>query len=512
MVRSSRLMTVAVVAGLGLAGCGGGGSSTGGTGGSGASGSVVLGSLVPPTSYAASGAGWANESLLQQAVYDTLLHADPSGKIVPWLATEWSWNDTKTVLTLKLRTDVTFSDGTKFDADAAAKNLLRFRDGTAPNKSFLAAVTDAKAVDAATLQITLKQPDPAMLTYLTQAPGLMESPKHFGAADEKTNPIGTGPYVLDTTKTVVGSSYAYTANPNYFAKDQQHWKNLTIKVITTPATEVNAIKGGQIDGMNVIDATTVAQIKGAGYTVVDHELDWAGLAIFDRGGKLVPALKDPKVRQAINYAVDRAGLLKAAAQGNGTVTSSVFPTYSPGFDQAVDQSYTYDPAKAKQLLAEAGFPSFTMTLPQVPGLGQVQNDLLKQYLGAVGITVKYVTVPLNNVIADLLAGKYPAANFQLQEDPTAWQESNFLLTTDATFNPFKVPDTTVDGLVKTIQTGSDADVATATKNLNKYVTEQAFMAPYYRVKGFWAQSSKITAEPQAGNAIPYLYSVTPAKG
>jgi peptide/nickel transport system substrate-binding protein len=510
MVRSSRLITVAVAVGLGLAGCGGGSSSTDSSGG-GASGSVVLGSLVQPTSYAANGAGWANESLLQQAVYDTLLHADPDGKIVPWLATSWSYNDTKTVLTLKLRTDVTFTDGTKFDASAAAQNILRFRDGTAPNKSFLAAVTGAKAVDASTLQLTLKEPDPAMLTYLTQAPGLMESPKHFGAADEKTNPVGTGPYVLDAAKTVVGSSYVYSANPNYFAKDQQHWKNLTIKVISTPATEVNAIKGGQIDGMNVIDSTTVAQIKGAGYTVVDHELDWSGLAIFDRGGKLVPALKSPLVRQAVNYAVDRNGMLKAAAQGNGTVTSSVFPTYSPGFDQGVDQYYTYDPAKAKQLLAQAGFPAFTVTMPQVTGFGQVQNDLLKQYLGAVGITVRYVTVPINNIINDLLASKYAMANFQLQEDPTAWQEANFLLTTNATFNPFKVPDTTVDGLVKTIQTGSDADAATATKALNKYVTEQGFMAPYYRLKGFWAQNAKISAQPQAGNAIPYLYNITPAK-
>ena len=510
MVRSSRLIAVAVVAGLGLAGCGGGGSSTDSSGG-GASGSVVLGSLVQPTSYAANGAGWANESLLQQAVYDTLLHADPDGKIVPWLATEWSWNDAKTVLTLKLRTDVTFTDGTKFDADAAAKNLLRFRDGTAPNKSFLAAVTDAKAVDAATLQITLKQPDPAMLTYLTQAPGLMESPKHFGAADEKTNPVGTGPYVLDTAKTVVGSSYVYTANPNYFAKDEQHWKTLTIKVLSTPVTEVDAIKGGQIDGMNVIDSSTVAQIKGAGYTVVDHELDWSGLAIFDRGGKIVPALQNPKVRQAISYAIDRAGMLKAAAQDNGTVTSSVFPTYSPGYDPADDQYYDYNPAKAKQLLAEAGFPSFTMTLPEVAGFAQVQDDLLKQYLGAIGITVKYVTEPVNNFIADLLAGKYPAANFQLQEDPTAWQEANFLLTTNATFNPFKVADPTVDGLVKTIQTGSDEAAATATKELNTYVTQQAFMVPYYRLKGFWAQDSTISAQPQVGNAVPYLYNITPAK-
>ena len=180
MFGSKRLIAVAAVAGLGLAGCASsagsgtssstaGGAATGGSassaaGGGPATGSVVLGSLTQPTSYAANGAGWANEALLQQAVYDTLLHAAPDGKILPWLATSWDLSADKLTLTLKLRTDVKFTDGTAFDADGAAKNLLRFREGTAPNKSFLAALKDAKAVDAGTLQLTLSQPDPAMLT------------------------------------------------------------------------------------------------------------------------------------------------------------------------------------------------------------------------------------------------------------------------------------------------------------------------------------------------------------
>ena len=140
----------------------------------------------------------ANESPYGQAVYDTLLRPTPDGTVGPSLATEWKYNDDKTVLTMTLRSDVNFTDGTEFNADAAAQNLIRFRDGNSPNKSYLAALKDAKAIDATHLEITLNASDPALLVYLTQNAGMQESPKAFTAPDIKTNPVGSGPYILDT--------------------------------------------------------------------------------------------------------------------------------------------------------------------------------------------------------------------------------------------------------------------------------------------------------------------------
>src|SRR3954469_16037237 len=106
---------------------------------------------------------------------------------------------------MKLRDDVVFSDGTKFDASVAAQNILRFKAGTSPNASFLANVANATAVDPTTLQITLSSPDPALLLYLAQNPGAQESPAAVGPPDEQTTPIGSGRYVLDTGASVVGS-------------------------------------------------------------------------------------------------------------------------------------------------------------------------------------------------------------------------------------------------------------------------------------------------------------------
>ena len=500
---TAAVMTVA------LAACGGGGDSGGG-GGGGSSDTLTLGAIVPATTQSAADSRWANESPYMQAVYDTLVHLSPTGEPEPWLATEWSLNDDKTVMTLKLRTDVKFTDGTPFNADAAAQNILRFRDGTSPNASNLANVEDAKAVDDATLEITLTQPDPALLVYLGQNGGLMESPKQFGASDEQTKPVGSGPYVLDTGKTVVGSKYVYTKNADYWAPDSVYYDNLVITVLADKNTQVNAIKGGQVTGLNVIDQTTLKEIEGAGFGIFPHELDWTGLMLLDRAGSVNEALGKVEVRQAINYAIDSDAMLQAVAQGHGTVTGQIFPETSPGYDTALDEAYPFDPEKAKELLADAGYPDgFELDMPLLAVGTTTSFDLVKQYLGDVGITVNYTQLDVNTAINDIIAAKYAATFFQLQMDPTAWQEANFVLTEAATFNVFHQPDETVADLVATIQTGSEDEADTATAELNKYVVDQAWFNPWYRVEGNFAANADTDVTQQSDNAYPYLWNIKP---
>jgi len=518
----TRLRTRAATAGaaavvglaLALTGCaggsGGGGAAGGGGGGGGSGGTLNLGAITTSTTFAAAGSYWANESPYQQAVYDQLLHETPEAKIVPWLATSWSYNANKTVLTMKLRTDVKFTDGTPFNATVAAQNILRFRDGTSPNKANLALVAGAKAVDPATLQITLKAPDPALLIYLAQNAGSQESPKAFSASSNKTVPVGSGPYTLDTGSTVIGSKYVFKKNPNYWNKSIQHYDTLTINVYQNISTQVNAIKGGQVNGLPLIDNSANDTVKGSGYTLYPHELDWQGIMLLDRDGKMVPALAKAPARQAINYAIDRAAMLKAVDTGNGTVTGQIFNKVSAAYTPSLDNTYPYNPAKAKQLLAQAGYPNgFTLPMPEVPVFSQTVYDLIKQYLGAVGIKVSYTQVALNDAIADILAPKYPVAFFRLQEDPTAWQVANFSLTKNAVFNPFHVNDPKIESLVGTIQTGSTAQADAASKQLNAYVVQQADVNPWYRVAGNFAADKNTKVIQQADNAYPYLWNITP---
>jgi len=294
-----------------LAGCGGGSSAgSSGTGGSTSGGTLNLGLLVPATTFEAPNMNWANEAPYGQAVYDTLVQASPSGAIVPDLATAWSYNADKTVLTLTLKTGVKFTDGTAFDASTAVQNLEAFQKGTSNNASDLVNMASAKAASPTQLVITLKQPDPAFLTFLSQNAGLQESPKAFSSSTAKTVPVGSGPYVMDTAGTVPGSSYTFTANPNYWNKAQQHYAKIVMTVYSTPTAGLDAIQGGQVNAANTFDNTSLSQIQNAGFTVYPLQLNWEGLLLLDRDGSMAKPLANVKVRQAINYAFDRAALLR----------------------------------------------------------------------------------------------------------------------------------------------------------------------------------------------------------
>jgi peptide/nickel transport system substrate-binding protein len=505
MFKWKRAAAVAVAATIALAGCSAGDSGSGETGGTG--GTLTLGLITPPASMSAQNANWANQSPYMQAVYDSLLVADADGEIQPNLATEWSYNDDLTVLTMTLRDDVVFTDGTAFNADVAAQNLIRFRDGTSPNASFLVNMADATAVDDTTLEITLTQPDPALTTYLTQNAGLQESPEAFDSPDVETVPVGSGPYTLNTSETVAGNSYVFDKNPEYWKPENQHYDKIVMNVYADGTSLLNAIQGGQLNAANTFDNTTIDQIEAAGYTINPLELNWMGLILFDRNGTLNPALGDVRVRQAINMAFDKEALLQPFAAGYGTLTGQIFPTSSPSYDPALDETYQYDPEGARELLAEAGYPDgFDLVMPSAAAFGASNFALIQQQLADIGVRVTFQEEIINDYITAMITGKYAAALMTLQEDPTDWQLAQFQIDKSGTFNGLKTDDPTVQGFISRIQSGDEA----AGKELNQYIVEQAWFAPWFRPQSSFATDANTTAVVQVGNAYPYLWNIYPA--
>src|SRR5919106_5217139 len=201
MTLSKRVVLLVAAASLTLTGCGAGGGSTSGD----AQESLTLGTLGEPTSWDPSQAHVGHGLQPYQVAYDSLLLREPDGKLSPMLATKWQYNNDNTILTLDLRTDVTFSDGEKFDAAAAKANLDNFRKANGPQMGQLAAVQEVKAVDADTIELDLSAADPSMEFYLSQAAGLMGSPKALGTEGVKTQPVGSGPYIMDKAASVPGS-------------------------------------------------------------------------------------------------------------------------------------------------------------------------------------------------------------------------------------------------------------------------------------------------------------------
>jgi len=291
---------------------------------------------------------------LLDPMYEGLLKRDPDLSLKPALATEWSADASGLVWTFKLRQGVKFHDGTAFDADAVVKNFTRHLDtkrGLAASgrlRTFLEGVT---AVDPMTVQFKLKTQYPAFLALLTTGPCLMVSPTADAAGTIGSKAVGTGPYKLAEYKS--GEYVIQTKNSEWWGgalkgEDQIKWT-----WTAEPSVMNMALQTGDADVINPFPAAFATQVK-ANPEMKLSTTDGSAVFWVSLNTKLKP-LDDVRVRQALNYATDRDGIVKAFMNGFATPANSPLAPVTPGYDKSLSP-YTYDVEKAKQLLKEAGYP------------------------------------------------------------------------------------------------------------------------------------------------------------
>ena len=497
---------LALSASLALTACGG--SAGAGSNAGAAPTSLTLGTLRDITSWDPAQAHVGHALQPYQAAYDTLILREPDGKLSPMLATAWKYNDTNTKLTVDLRTDVTFSDGAKFDATAAKANLDHFKKANGPQMAQLGSVSDIAVVDEDTIDINLTAAEPALEYFLSQAAGLMGSPQSLGTDAIKTVPVGSGPYVMDKAASVKDSQTVFTARDGYWNKDLQKYKKLTLKILTDPTARTNALVSGQVDA-TLLDPKNGKQAEGAKMKLEANQVDWSGLLLLDRDGTKNPALANVKVRQAINHAFDRKTILDQVMLGQGTPTSQPFGKDSGAWTEELENYYSYDPAKAKQLLKESGFEgNVTIDVPTLPG-AETLISVLQQQLADVGITLKPGAAITNTFTADVAAQKYHALFFNLfQGEPTVAIDQ--IVSTKALYNPFKNTTPELEAKIQAVRTGGE-DAGKVAQDVNKYVVEQAWFAPLFRVNQMYYHNDKVNVTPQAQQAVPSIYNYSPAK-
>ena len=497
------------VGAIALAGCSSGGSATASTGGSTSGQTLKIGALQDLKSFDPAQAHIGHPLQYYQPVYDSLLRRQPDGTLVPMLAASWKYNADKTVLTLTLQKDVKFTDGTPVDAAAVKVNLDRFISGNGPDASTMELVSKVETQGSDTIVLSLKAPDPSLLENLANEDSFIASSKAIDGGKIATDPVGSGPYVYDAKDSVVSSQYVFTKNANYWDPSLQKYSEIIIKPYTDNNAMLNALLSGQVNAADIA-VKSAAQAKGAGFTEYTYGTDWQGLLIFDRDGAVVPALKSVKVRQAMNYAIDSAALLKQVNLNMGTVTSQVFGPTTTAYEKSLDNAYPYDPAKAKQLMQEAGYGSgFSVSMPSVAGfMDPALTAGISQYLGAIGIKVNWVNVAAADFVSDLAQGKFPMGWFSLFQG-SPWTAANQILTPNATYNPKHTTDPKVEALIKTIQTGSASEQAAAAKKLNEYITQQAWFVPFYRPDFTFFTDKHTTTQPQAQQAVPSIYNYAP---
>jgi peptide/nickel transport system substrate-binding protein len=447
-----------------------------------------------------------------QPVYDPLLRRMPNGDIVPMLATEWSYNDDKTVLTMKLRDDVTFIDGAKFDANVAKANLEAFKSGGGPDSPTLANVSEVRVVDPTTIEIVLAKPDPGLLIFLSNAAGLQASPNLIGNESLDTKPVGSGPYIYDESTSIPGAQWSYVRNENYWNPDIQHWERINIIPMPNTTARLNALVSGEVDAA-LMSPETAAAAEAAGLTPAITQINWNGWGFLDRTGAVTPELGDVRVRQAIIHAIDREAIFKTIFGGRGVPTEQIFSPITAAYIEEFDgySVYPYDPEKARALLTEAGFPN-GFTLP----IGKNSDDppdhyaAVADYLAAVGITADIKDMPGDDLRSQIINAQWPfwEASMFMGSD---WISVRTIVAPDALWNPFKSQVPELDAFISEIQTKEGEELESAAEGLNRYLVENAWFMPILRSDRLVFHGPKIKLEPQVQQSMPSIYNYTPAE-
>ncbi len=338
----------------------------------------------------------AGQSTFFNGLYDSLFVTDKNGVAQPSLVKSFTTSADKLTLTLKLRTGVTFTDGSKLTAAVVKSNLDRRTDKTLTSYGALAAggaaaIKSVTAPDAETVVITWAAPQATGQNNLVDEEGMIVGPKGIAdTASLKTTPDGSGPYKLDSSKTTKSSTYTLVKNSKSWDAKSFAYDTVVFKVITNAQTLANAVVSGQVDVAGQLDASVVDLVKSK-QTVAQNGGTIVGFPVVDKLGKTNPAFAKLAVRQALNYATDRATLVKDL-HPTAKATAQLFPAEASGFDAAINTKYAYDPAKAKSLLASAGYPKgISVTLIV---LGQPTDDEIavqKQWAKS-GITLNLKTV------------------------------------------------------------------------------------------------------------------------
>jgi peptide/nickel transport system substrate-binding protein len=483
-----RLVAIAAavtVAALTLAGCaaGGGGSTADKQ-------ELIIGSQMASfpslDTGAITSAGYEGQRLIGNLVYEGLTKRDVSDPDKPAgvgaaLAKSWDVSSDGMEYTFHLQKGVKFTDGTPFNADAVLYNIHRYMDKTDPHYdpklityySVLGFVKDVSKVDRSTVKFTLNKPFAFFLAdlynvYFASPTSLDKS----GSAGQAKKPVGTGPFIFDSE--TPNQTISFVKNKSYWGKVPK-LDRITVDLIPDPAARTAALRSGRVDWIEAAQPDDFASLKAAGFVTTGNSFDW------EWSWQLMTKEKpfdDIRVRQAMNFAIDRKAIADDLLHGTATPAYQMMAPASLYYDKA-DDIYSYDPDKAKSLLTEAGYPGgIDITVGYITsGSGSMQaksmDEALQAQLAKVNIRVTLAPVDFSGMYAKLGAGNtgWQAANqaFSL-EQPSSW--NGFWFGCDG--NLFGYCNADADALYsKALVTTDDAERASLLTQVGHDVTEDA---------------------------------------
>jgi peptide/nickel transport system substrate-binding protein len=335
-------------------------------------------------------------------VFDTLVEPDANLEMRPALAGSWTVSPDQLLWTFRLRSGVTFHDGTPFTADDVVYSYRRIIDEKLANADKFSAVADVSSAGPGTVVIRVKHPTPNLLTNIGGFKGMaIVSRKNVESGQIATHPVGTGPFAFVSQKS--GDSITLKANPRYWG-GAPHVSGVTFRFISEPSTALSALQAGEVDWTDSVPPQRVAQLR---------EDDAIKLAVTPSNDYWYLALNEARkpwsnvrVRQAIAYAIDRDAIVNATSYGTATANQLAIPKGNPSYTDY--HRYDHDIDRAKALLTQSGVTKadldmlVTSEYPATVTAAQVIAD----NLAPLGVSVHIRTVDFATWLDDQNKGNF----------------------------------------------------------------------------------------------------------
>ena len=358
--------------------------------------------LEPPHLDPTSAAAGAIDSVLYSNVFEGLTRFMGDGSVVPGLAESWEISDDGRVYTFTLRKGVTFHDGTMLDAEDVKFSLDRARadDSTNAQKALFAGISTVEVADPQTVTVTLSEPNGNFLFNMAWGDAVIVAPESIDGI--KQTPIGTGAFKF--VEWVQGDRIVLEKNDAYWGEPAK-LTSATFKFISDPTAAFGAMMAEDVDVFTGFPAPeNLPQFEAdPRFQVLVGSTE--GETILSTNNKQ-PPFDNPKVRQALAHAIDRQAIIDGAMFGYGTPIGTHFAPHNPAYVDLTGQS-SYDPEKAKALLAEAGYADgfeTTLHLPP-PSYARRGGEIIAAQLAQVGISAKITNVEWAQWLETVFRGK-----------------------------------------------------------------------------------------------------------
>ena len=333
------------------------------------------------------GTAAAIDRVVYANIFEGLVKVNSRGQFVPGLATKWEVSPDGKIYTFHLRQGVKFHNGEPFGAKVAVWNLERALAENTKNihPEYFRGIKKMETPDDYTLVVTLGEVDALFIAHMAEGDAVMLPMKGYENAN--SHPIGTGPFQF--VKWVRGDRVEMVKNAAYWNSDLPYLDNVTFKFIGDASAQIAALKAGDIDVLGWISAPESAMELSKDKRFKVFAGSTTGEVIMSTNNKAKP-FDNKLVRQAMAYAIDRQTVVDLVMFGYGTPIGS---HWSPATPYYVDLTakFAYNPKKAKELLAEAGYPNgfeATIQLPAIYSYSRRAGEVIADMLGKVGIKLK----------------------------------------------------------------------------------------------------------------------------